>query len=769
MEEMGLPTIGAFAAKLSHRDGLVPLYLDADTARAYARLGPEAQSHDGLQLLYYSGLSTGLGANPVGVDRGSLGDTFVLALNRVGGSVLFEALNFRQRASSADPLEARAAREGFPRSVIGSAPIVARDADGSLLVDITDFLVRDATDIAPHFKKRHEGDFSLDTERSGFDATSALNFPDNTELEALITLTSDEPGRWAGSTAPDGGALTFRVHHSFVRLPDDGYRPRRASARMGHFSTDHLDFSAPIEKPLEQRLAVRHRLSKDEPLVYYIDPGTPEPIRSALVEGASWWSEAFAAAGFPDGFEVRLLPADAHPLDVRYNVVNWVHRTTRGWSYGASVVDPRTGEIIKGHVTLGSQRIRQDRRIFEALLGSAGSGKGGTDDPVELALARIRQLAAHEVGHTLGFEHNFAASTYERASVMDYPAPLITMVDAKPSFSEAYATGIGIWDRTAFKYLYQEWQDPESESTGLAQIMTAADASGAIHLSDAETHSRGASHPDANVWDNGADARAHLLQLLAVREWGLSHFDGTRLAQGAETRDLELTFGPLYFMHRYQLAAVGKLLGGERYALGPAPARPMRPVAPNAQREALDSLLGCLSGAVLRVPVEARKLLIHIDQLDSWSGPNFDPIANAAAAARLVVDELLQAQRAHRMNLHHRARDASPDFKYLLAALIDQACSRSTQQVVAEGLMQLASDADAPPMVRGQAESALSDYAARLRRLAGRASSGSSQAGLAKEIERWLERPYTPRSPTPVHADAPPGSPIGAAQGCGFD
>ena len=778
-----LPTIGAFAAELSLVDGFLPLYQDPAKARVYARLGPEAQQRDALQLIYYSGLSTGLGANPVGVDRGELGDTQLVAVNRMGERYLLEALNFDQRASSEDPNERRAAADAFPRSVLGSVPIVALDDDGSALVDLTDFLLRDAHGIVAHFDARDEGVYTLDAGRSAFDGSATLNFPDNTELEALVTYVSDAPGPWSGSTAPDGGALSFRQHHTFVRLPDDDYIPREASPRMGHFSLDHLDFSAAIEKPLERRWVVRHRLSRDEPLVYYVDAGTPEPIRSALIEGASWWGDAFAAAGFPGGFEVRVLPDGAHPLDVRYNVVNWVHRTTRGWSYGASVVDPRTGEIIKGHVTLGSQRIRQDRRIFEGLLGSAQSGRGGPDDPVELALARVRQLAAHEVGHTLGFEHNFGASSYGRASVMDYPAPLVRMKNGKPDLTDAYARGIGAWDKVAFEYLYREWDSPEAEAAGLATIMSEAINRGMIHLSDAETHAPGASHPEANVWDNGEDAVSHLRELLEVREWGLEHFDESRLARDADPTSLELSLGPLYFMHRYQMAAVAKRLGGERFDLGAATPLGVRRVSAADQRAALEILLDCLGASTLALPDELSSLLEptpeqHIDQLDSWSGPNFDPHANAAAAARLVVDALLEPHRAHRMNLHHAADANSPSFDELLDALVDRVTDRKalsdapeltalSQQVVAESLMALATNDEAGPDVRAQAEAAVMQLGVQAQKTAPRGSAGVMPRSLSAEILRWAERPYAPRASKTVNATPPPGSPIGSAQACG--
>ncbi|MGH7731633.1 MAG: DUF5117 domain-containing protein, partial [Candidatus Eiseniibacteriota bacterium] len=424
----------AFAAKTKsavRREGLLTTWLDRKAGRLLLELprpgGPRGECGS---FLYLEGIRTGLGSNPVGLDRGQLGDARVVVFRRVGGRVLLEQPNLRYRALSPDSQEVRAARESFAVSVLWGAEIAAEAADGRLLVDFTPFLVRDAHGAAAALKRAGQGTFGLDKDRSALDPEQCPSFPDNLEFEAVLTFAGDEPGPEVRATAPTPQSVTIVQHHSLVRLPDHGYRPRAWDPRSGSFEVLFADYARPVAAEIDVRLLVRHRLEKVDPeaarsragrpIVYYVDPGAPEPIRSALVEGASWWTRAFEAAGFVDAFQVRLLPPGADPLDVRYNMIQWVHRATRGWSYGGGIVDPRTGEMIKGHVTLGSLRIRQDRMIFEGLAGTGATGTGTPDDPVQLGLARIRQLAAHEVGHTLGFNHNFAASTYAgRASVMD--------------------------------------------------------------------------------------------------------------------------------------------------------------------------------------------------------------------------------------------------------------------------------------------------------------------------------------------------------------
>ncbi|MEO1337208.1 MAG: zinc-dependent metalloprotease, partial [Myxococcota bacterium] len=504
------------------------------------------------------------------------------------------------RAHSDAPPEIRATRESFANSVLWAGPVTARAADGRALVDITSFIVRDAHGIAARLKQTGQGGYSLDAKRSLLRPDSVLAFPHNVALEAMLTFSSRTAGSEVDATSATGLEFTVVQRHGFIRLPDDGYTPRRFHPRSGSFDVAFADYAAPLAADLKTRYVVRHRLSADKPLIYYVDRGIPEPVRSAVVEGASWWSEAFAAAGFPNTFRVELLPEGVHPLDVRYNVIQWVHRATRGWSYGFGVIDPRTGEIVKGHVSLGSLRVRQDRMIFEGLLGTDKTATNAPDDPIQLALARIRQLAAHEVGHTLGFAHNFAASSRDRASVMDYPAPWVQIKDGQLDVSQAYAVGIGTWDKLATRYAYQQFED---ETAGLAQIIAEAEQSNHLFITDADARAPGSAHPLANLWDNGPDPIAALREALDVRAVAMRRFGAQNLLPETPLAGLEEVFAPIYFYHRYQLEAATKSVAGLRYtyALKEEPDRVAAIVDAPTQRRALRAVLEAIAPEALDV------------------------------------------------------------------------------------------------------------------------------------------------------------------------
>ncbi|MEM7675778.1 MAG: zinc-dependent metalloprotease, partial [Myxococcota bacterium] len=575
--------------------------------------------------------------------------------------------------------------------------------------------------------------------------------------------------------------LEFAVvqRHGFIRLPDDGYKPRRFHPRSGSFDVAFADYAAPLGADMRTRYVVRHRISKDEPLIYYVDPGIPEPVRSAVIEGASWWSDAFAAAGFPGVFRVELLPEDAHPLDVRYNVIQWVHRATRGWSYGFGVIDPRTGEIVKGHVSLGSLRVRQDRRIFEGLLGSQKTGTNDPDDPIQLALARIRQLAAHEVGHTLGFAHNFAASTRDRASVMDYPAPWVKVTNGRLDVSQAYAKGIGDWDKLATRYAYQQFED---DAAGLAQIIEQAEQAGQLFLSDADARAPGSAHPLANLWDNGADPVAELEEVLAVRTIAMQRFGAQSLLPKTPLAGLEEVFAPIYFYHRYQLEAATKSVGGllYTYALKEEPGRVAAMVDGATQRRALQTILSAITPQALDIPeATLRSLLPRAYGLErnrelfaSETRPAFDALGAARTAASMVISGLLQRERAARLIDQHRRRPELPGLTEVIDALIKTAFTRArgarldavqneVQQVLVGHLAAIAADRALRHGVRAEAEAALDRIAARLKR-----RRGVHAAHLLRTIQRFSRRTSETFEVRDVPAP-PPGSPIGHGWQCG--
>ena len=667
--------------------------------------------------------------------------------------------------------------QSFAPSVIWAGKVEALDEDGRSLIDLSPFLLRDAHNVVRTLESGEHGSFSLDAGRSAIDLDAALAFPDNVELEAVLTYTSAKPGDHVRRTAPESSAFTVVQHHSFVRLPDDGYRTRDFDPRMPSYGLTFQDYAVPLDEPIRRSWIYRHRLEVTdlgaerspvvEPIVYYVDPGAPEPVRSALIEGASWWGDAFEAAGLDDAYRVELLPEDAHPLDVRYNVIQWVHRSTRGWSYGHPIADPRTGEIIKGHVSLGSLRVRQDILLFEGLAGVGKTGRGAADDPVELALARIRQLSAHEVGHTLGFTHNFAASTYDdRASVMDYPAPQVRINEGGSfDFSRAYGTGIGTWDTLGVRFAYSEFASPSVEKAGLEAIINEAIVNGKLFLSDADARPAGASDPRANLWDNGDDPVAELEHLLEVRRLALARFGENNLAAGRPLALLQEVLAPVYFHHRFQIDAAAKVIGGMEYsyAVKGDEQASTRMVDAERQRRALEVLLGALAPEQLDLPESVLELLTprpfgygpNRELFRSQTSPAFDSLGAAATVAGAITDHLTQPERLARMIDFTRRDESMPSPEEVLEGLVDAvfepaadsvrlaAVRQVTARAVAERMMHRAATPNLNPEVRVRLEDAL-DHAAR--HLEGSRGSGPRQ-GLARDIRRFLDREHTPGRP----------------------
>jgi acetamidase/formamidase len=795
-------------AKLSKLDGFVPLFWDEAAGKVLMEV-----SRLDREFLYQVTLATGVGSNPIGLDRGQLGGTKVVAFRKVGPKLLLEEPNYRFRALSDNPDERRSVADSFARSVIWGFKIEAEE-DGRFLVDATSFFLRDAHGVADRLAKSKQGKYRLDDSRSGLDRPGLKAFPKNTEVEATLTFgTDDEPGPLVASTSPTPRSVTVRERHSLVELPDlgSGYSPRRLDPRVGVFGIEFADFATPTGTPIETRWISRHRLIKKDPkaevsepvrpLVYYVDRGAPEPIRSALVEGASWWSRAFEAAGFRDAFRVEVLPEGVDPMDVRYNVIHWVHRSTRGWSYGTTVTDPRTGEILKGSVALDSQRARQDALIGSGLAPSvSGCGMAMPPSPDYLAaadpssdlpaliLSRIRQLSAHEVGHTLGFAHNFAASTYDRGSVMDYPAPLVKIVDGKLDLSDAYARGIGRYDEFAAKFAYAQFPPGSDEPKELNRVVAEGVAAGMLFLSDDDARPSGSAHPMASLWDNGPDPVAMLRHELQVRRIGLASFGLGNLAEGAPLSDLEAKLLPLYLHHRYQLLAAVKTLGGVEYTNavktldGPSPPKVAEPVPARRQEEALKAVIETLNPKELMIPGNILGLIPPTafghdggtaELFTKRTGPTFDPIAAATVAADLAISSLLQPQRAARL-IELNSRDSSyPGFHDVLIAL--QQCVWSheplepraaairdaVRHLHATRLIELAANEAAGPQVRAQATAWLQDLQRQLARSTAGGYGSSDQRAIQDEVTRFLNRPdSTHRRTEPL--PAPPGDPIGA-------
>lgn len=768
-------------AGLEHRAGFIDLYVDTDNNKVFAKLPNVGDDGVSLRLIHTARLTAGLGSNPVGLDRGWGDGGKIIVFRRIGNKVIIEAENMLYRASPDNPLEERAVRESFARSFLASADIVK--GSDSLVIDLTDFLTSDVLGLKQYLKDRGEGNFTIAKDRTLVDTTNVFAFPDNVELDVFFTLSSDKPGREFSTTAANGKDATLIQHHSFVRLPEEGYTPLKSDPRAGAIERVYYDYSAPISGQIETRLARRYRLQKNEagktinPIIFYIDSGAPEPIRGALVDGAQWWAEAFEAAGYPDGYRVEILPEDAHPLDIRYNVVQWVHRQTRGWSYGGGVSDPRTGEMLKGHVNLGSLRVRQDRMIFEGLVGTAKTNTGADDDPVELALDRIRQLSAHEVGHALGFAHNFAASTYNKGSVMDYPAPDVRVTNGKMDFSHTYGVGVGEWDKFAAIWLYGDLSDDERE----AVVQNALDR-GLAYVADSDARSAGTAHPLGNIWDNGADPVEGLKTAMAVRRLALDNFGVDRIQEGQPLYDLNKVIVPIYLYHRYQTAAAAKYIGGMsfNYSLNGDGQEAAEIVSPIAQRSALDAVLQTLDPKELDIKDETLELLMP--SLVSYSiadsdrelfrrtaYPAFDVTAAADTAADLTFDVLLDPRRAARLIEFKRRDVRNLGFMDVLQATRRYVMKRPANNRTGEiakgiqarfvfALMELA-DSNAIPSVKARTDKVLRDIRGDLM-----AKGSGHGLWLVSLIDAHLERPATPQTTVTKAKALPPGGPIGMGQ-----
>ena len=784
----GPPDITAQIGGFEHLSGYFDLYWDEKTGRMIVRVDSFDEP-----FLYQASMARGVGSNDLGLDRGQLGSTKVVRFQRSGPKILLIEDNLDYRAQSDNPDEQAAVDESFAKSVIWGFESLG-EQDGSVYIDATDFMIRDAHRIAARLAAQNEGTYKPDASRSAIYMPMTKAFPDNSEVEAIVTFTGQPTGPWLRTVTPDAESFSVHLHHSFIRLPDDDYEPFAFESRSGFGGRDFQDYATPVGDALVVSFGRRHRLSKKdpaaeiseavEPIVYYVDRGAPEPIRTALLEGASWWNQAFEAAGYRDAFQVKLLPEDADPMDVRYNIIQWVHRSTRGWSYGGGITDPRTGEIMKGKVTLGSLRVRQDYLIAEGLLAPYGDEEK-PDIPMEMALSRIRQLSAHEVGHTLGIQHNMAASTQGRASVMDYPHPLIRIDDdGNITLDEAYDAGIGEWDKRVITYGYQDFPEGTDPEAGRDQIMADTIDSGLVYVSDGDSRPVGGAHPLGNLWDNGADAIEELENLLRVRAHALDRFSEENIRPGRPMATIEEVIVPIYLIHRFQVIATGKFIGGHyfNYTMRGDGQEASTPVSGDKQREAIAALLNTMTPEVLRIPENVLRLIPprppgHPKSRETFptsTGKVFESIGAAQSAAALTLDSLLEPGRAARMNASSSRNATLPGFDELVGDLLqatwfgprpagmDGEIQRATNNLTLDRLMMLAMNSSADAQVRAIALDSINQLDSWLASRAGSENDNAWRAHYSYgrfRIEQMRNDPSSIEQIEPVVV--PPGEPIG--------
>jgi predicted Zn-dependent protease len=781
-----LPSIEDKTKSFKKYEGYFNFYWDENAGKIWLEV-----SRMDSEILYVMSLPAGLGSNDIGLDRGLLGGERIVRFTKIGRKILLIQPNYDYRAITNDVAEKRAVEQSFAQSTLWGFSVEAETGD-HYLVDATDFLLRDAMQVVNRIKSNQQGNYSLDKSRSAIYLPRTKNFPQNTEIESTITFTNSDgnTGNYVNAVTPSSEAITLRMRHSFVQLPDNDYKQRVFDPRSSFYNISFFDYSTPVSEPIAKYFICRHRLKKKDPnaamsepvkpIIYYLDNGTPEPIRSALLEGAGWWNRAFEAAGYKNAFQVKVLPEDADPMDIRYNMINWVHRSTRGWSYGASVTDPRTGEIIKGQVSLGSLRVRQDYLIAQGLLAPFENGMPTDDKMLKMALERLKQLAAHEVGHTLGLQHNYISSSDDRASVMDYPHPL-AQINAKGEIdlSNAYDDKIGEWDKISITWGYSEFANSTNEKQTLNKILDDAQRKGLEYLTDQDARPAGALHPRTHLWDNGKNVVDGLKDVMKVREKALQQFGENNIRTGMPMAMLEDVLVPVYFYHRYQLEAAAKVVGGMNYTytLRGDGRTATEAVSKTEQLKALNAVIDCIDPKVLLIPDKIAKLIpprpsgynFSRELFKKRTGLAFDVLSPAETAADLPFSFLFNAERLNRM-AQYETESGGLGINEMINTLMDKTW-KAARRAGMEGLIQLQTEQvlltyllaasindNNSFVVKSKLKKTLADLKTFIETKNKMTADETYKGHLLLTLER-IKEPGNAK-PT-IHKEIPPGAPIG--------
>ncbi len=783
---------------LKRTDGFAPYYWDAKRGMLLFEISPAALQQE---FLYFTALGSGVGSLDMFADRSSTHGAMVCQLMRVGQKVLVIQTNEQFRATAGPTELQKSVEASFPTSVLAALPIEA-ETNGTVLVNANPLILRDVFDMLGQLRNpsraiagnivRTQGGgnvaWRMDNDRSVIDLEHTKNFPKNTEVEAMLTFTSDQ-GQF-GLNTPDPHTMTVREHHSFVALPDPGFEPRERDIRVGYFGPNFEDFSQPFNQPLERGFIARWRLVKKDPnakvsepvkpITFYLDPGMPANIKQAAKRGILWWNDAFAVAGFKNAVVVQDLPADADPLDIRYPTIQWTNRAGRGWSVGMEQGDPRTGEIIHSVVQLDSHRWRTVSNYWDALIGSPPGREQAVDmfaaldnaDPQlseeQIMLNRIALLACHEVGHVLGLAHNFIASTYGRGSVMDYFAPRVKFhPDGSPDLSDAYMQGVGSYDKMAIEWGYSQGALPSVDASGhevpaerarLDAIAQKWNHQGVIWGPQDD--------PRWNSYDDGPDPVTWLKEVLPVRDKLLARYSPNLIAKGEPWSDLASRFPLIYLFHRYALGAAVNVVGSAKIppSVKGDGLKPIEIWPAASQREALELLTSALQPPHLNAfpqglweylaPSEGR----DPERFRSSAGYVFSQEDGARELCAVVVGGLLDPERLQRANVLHEHDAQAPAASDVVDALLktalagdgNDALHRVVTNDIVERLMILAANENATGEVRNAALAGV---------MKAQTSVETSDPLLRHEIELFLRDPKN-NVPKLKPSGAPPGPPV---------